>query len=98
MPFGRITTIARCVGGRQHARARFEAHHGQRYLLEIIGTLGSPSRFARRLHGRQQQRYQDANDGNDGNHHSNSTSVKPREKRIDSPAPARQEPGVVSTV
>jgi hypothetical protein len=37
----------------------------QCYLLDIVGALSSPRRFARRLHRRQQQRHQHADDGND---------------------------------
>jgi hypothetical protein len=36
---------------------------GQAELLEIADALGSPGRLAGRLHGRQQQRDQDADDG-----------------------------------
>jgi hypothetical protein len=34
-------------------------------LLHIIRTLGTPSRFARRLDGRQQEGNQDSDNGND---------------------------------
>jgi len=36
--------------------------HGQPQLLEVVRALGSPGRFARRLHGGQEQRDQDGND------------------------------------
>jgi hypothetical protein len=36
----------------------------ERHLLQLVGALHPPRRFAGRLHRRQQQRDQDANDGN----------------------------------
>jgi hypothetical protein len=41
-----------------------EIVHRQGKLLEVVGALRSPRRLARGLHGRQQQRDEDANDGN----------------------------------
>ena len=37
---------------------------GQAHLLEIVLALQSPGRFPRALHGRQQQRHENADDGN----------------------------------
>jgi hypothetical protein len=37
----------------------------QSHLLEMVGALNAAGRFPRRLHGREQQRHQNADDGND---------------------------------
>jgi hypothetical protein len=38
-------------------------HAAEGHLLQVILALDPPRRLARRLHGRQQQRDQDADDG-----------------------------------
>jgi hypothetical protein len=42
----------------------FVGEAGQRKLLGIVGTLGSPARFAGGLNRRQQKSRQNPNDGN----------------------------------
>ena len=48
--------------GREPTVRRLVIHAGQGELLEVVLALQSPGRLPRRLHGRKQQRDQDADD------------------------------------
>src|SRR5262245_50248322 len=51
------------AAGGQHSAGGVEIVRGQADLFEVVVALRSPRSFARRLHGRQQERNQDGDDG-----------------------------------
>ena len=59
-----IAAVVDCAG-RKAAPRVVVALQGQSDLLEIVAALHSLRSFARRLHGREQKRDQDADDRND---------------------------------
>jgi hypothetical protein len=60
----RIARAARDADRRQRFAHVVIVLHGQADLLEVVGALGTPGRFAGGLHGRQEQRDQDADNRN----------------------------------
>ena len=80
-PFGKVPSIR--VPARECPHGTFEVEATERQLLEVVCTLGTPRRLAGRLHGRQQERNEDADDGD---HHQQFDQRKTVQGPVDIPS------------